>query len=93
MSITGINVQSKAKKVAAIFDTLAIVVLIVGVLGAVVAALFGVIALFNDGGFGSLMAGLFGVVGIAIYTALTWAGITLATIVAGYIAERSSTDL
>lgn len=92
MSTNAIAIRSKATKVARIFDILATVVLIVGALGVVTTSLLGVVGLFSDdGGFGTLLIALASAVGIAIYTALTWAGITLATIVAGYIAERSGT--
>lgn len=92
MSTNAIAIRSKATKVARIFDILATVVLIIGALGIAAMAFSGVVGLFSDdGGLGALVIALAGAVGVAIYTALTWAGITLATIIAGYIAERSGT--
>ena len=89
MSINTLPIQSKAQKVATIFDALATIILIVGGLGIGVLAIGGVIGLFSDGGFQALVIALLGMLGVAIYTALMWASITLATIVAGYISQRS----
>lgn len=92
MSTNAAAIRNKATNVARIFNILATAVLIVGALGIVLVSLSGVVALFSDGGgLGALLVALLGAVGVAIYTALTWAGITLATIIAGYIAERSGT--
>jgi hypothetical protein len=92
MSISTIAIQSKAAKVARIFDILATVVLVMGALGIAVAGLTGVIGMFTADTFSEglgilLLAAVWGV-GVAIYTALIWASITLSTIVAGYISAR-----
>ena len=92
MSTHAIAIQSKATKVEQIFDVLATVVLIVGTVGIISFVLSGLFGLSAEGGgFGALLIALAGAVGVAIYTALTWAGITLATVIAGYIAERLGT--
>jgi hypothetical protein len=92
MSISTIAIQSKAAKVARIFDILATIILILGGLGVALAALAGVIGLFTadtfSEGLGILMLSALWGVGVAIYTALIWASITLSTIIAGYISAR-----
>jgi hypothetical protein len=76
------SVSTKARMVANIFDVLAWCVAGLGVLGA---------ALVFIGGIGSndFWVGLITAVGILVYAAISWAGITLASVVAGYIEHRS----
>jgi hypothetical protein len=86
---TRVNVAAKAAKVATIFNTLAIVVLVIGGIFALVAVIAG-IAVIADGDFfsGLFITGVY-LVAVGIYTALSWAWITMGTIVAGYIANRT----
>jgi hypothetical protein len=83
------DVKPRAARTAQIFDLLAMVVLGVGAL-AVFAQIVAVIymAVSGDGGF-FVLAGIVGVLVAIVMTALAWAGVTLATVVAGYIADRS----
>ena len=98
------NVVRRAATAARIFDILATVVLVFGgllVVGQLVGGIAFVIASADSGsesesGLGSgitVLLGLagtfFGVILTAIVTAINWAVITLATAVAGYIAQRS----
>ena len=82
------NIQARATSVARVFDTLAWVVIAVGVVSAGVSFL-GLTFGTEAGFFAGLIYGLLAVALVGIYTALTWASITLGTIVAGYIAQRS----
>lgn len=75
------NVHVRAVFVARIFDVLGWVVLAVGAL----AALGGIVLLFTEG-----LEGLFIFFVAVIYSVLTWAAVSLAAVVAGYIAERTS---
>jgi hypothetical protein len=74
------NVHVRAVFVARIFDVLAWVILVVGAL----AALSGIIYLFSSG-----VEGLFIFFVAIVYTVLAWAGVSLAAVVAGYIAQRT----
>lgn len=83
------DVKARATRTAQIFDLLAKAVLIVGglaIFAQVVAVVYMVAA--GDGGF-FVLAGIVGVLIVAVLAALGWAGVTLATVVAGYIADRS----
>jgi hypothetical protein len=84
-----VNITAKAQNVARIFDTLAWVVLIFGGLTAGLTLLVGLFGAMADGYIASLVTGIIVAVGIGIYTALLWASITLGTIIAGYIANKS----
>lgn len=76
------NLSTRARLVSNIFDILAWVVLIAGGLVTVAS----VIAAFgSDNVFGGLMLSA----GIAAYTVVSWAGVQLASLVAGYIEGRS----
>lgn len=80
---------TKATKVSSIFNMLAMVLLVVGGLAVCFGLVNSVMALFQDG-FGSLLMTLAWSVGMALVTAITWAYISLATIVAQYIADKSA---
>lgn len=80
------RVAKRATFAATIFDILAWVVLVVGVVGAVV-AFFSAYSVAD--GFDAFLLGAAWAIGALVYTALAWAGATLGTVVAGYIANRS----
>ena len=93
---TSMNVQRRAAAAARIFDIIATVVLVFGgllVLAQIVGGTAYLIASADsESGLNPVVitAGIVvGVVLIAIVTAVYWATITLATAVAGYIAQRS----
>ena len=79
-----VSLHKRANQVSAIFNVLATIVLVLGALGAigVLVAMFG-----SDTSIGASIALLIGVVA---YTILIWAGIQLSSIVAGYIAVRTT---
>jgi hypothetical protein len=78
----------RASKVSNIFNMLAVVLVVVGGLAVCVGLVNSVIALLQDG-FDALLLTLAWSVGMAFVTAITWAYISLATIVAQYIADKS----
>jgi hypothetical protein len=83
-----LNVSKRAAAVSRIFGILATVVLIVGVLfiaGGIVTWL----SILFDRGLGDAWPALFAVLGAIVYTALAWAGVTLSSVVAGYVALKS----
>jgi hypothetical protein len=77
----------KANAVAAIFDVIAWIVLILGGLGVAGSLIAGLIGATDDSA--SLFLGMLMAVGIAAYTAVIWASVSLSTIIARYIASRS----
>lgn len=95
------NVQRRAAAAARIFDVLATVVLIFGGLLTLAQVVGGIAFLVGWAGSGSsgsefdafaffVPLGTFvGAITTVIVTAITWAVITLATAVAGYVAQRS----
>lgn len=87
---TALPVKAKARTVARIFNGVAWSVLVVG--GLLVVGLLAVALETSDydylGGYSGAAFSLLAVFA-AIYTVLLWASITLATIVASYIANRS----
>lgn len=89
MPISPAQIASKAEKVTQIFNILSLVILIVGGLAVAGGLLAGIVGLFGDNGLAALVGGLGVALGAAIYTALLWAWISLAVIVAGYISNRS----
>lgn len=76
------NLSNRARMVSNIFDILAWFVLVVGGL----ITFFSVIAAVTGD---DVMYGLMFSVGLAAYTVVSWAGIQLASLVAGYIENRS----
>lgn len=86
---TRVNVAAKAEKVSHIFNILSIVILVVGGILGVVGAMAGLRLIVE----GEFFVGLFTMaaylVVVAIYTALMWAWVTLGTVFAGYIANRT----
>ena len=94
---SSLNVQRRAAAAARIFDVVATVVLVFGgllILAQVVAGIAFLAASGNSESMTSspalIVIGLIvSVVGTAIVTAINWATITLATAVAGYVAQRT----
>jgi len=85
-----IKVKEKANVAARIFELIGWLVVVVGSLGVVIALLSALVGLFSDvNRFAAVGIGLLSAIGIIIYTAILWASVTLATAVAGYIAQRS----
>ena len=83
------HVSVRATFVARIFDVVAWVILGIGVVFGGLAFLAGLFGLFGDSYAYSLSLGIFMLVTAAIYTAISWASIALAAVVAGYIAQKS----
>ena len=79
------KVKIRAQFVSRIFDILAWVILAVGVLASVI---IGLGSLFSGDG-QTLLLGLIVAVMVLVYTGITWAGVTLAAVVAGYINQKS----
>ncbi len=77
----------RAGSVATIFSTLATVVLVLGVL-AMIAGFIQAIAAADEVLVG-IFAGLLVVLAIGVYVAVSWAAITMAALVAGYIQTRT----
>ena len=82
------DVKSRAMRTAQIFDLLAKVVLGLGVVAALILLGITVFGFVAGEGVWALLP-LLGLLVVAAGTALAWAGVTLATVVAGYVAERS----
>ena len=82
------NVAARAAGVARIFDILAWIVLVVFGLATGIGLLAAIVVLFSEG-FAEFLFVLLYAVGAAVYGALTWASVSLATVVAGYIAQKS----
>lgn len=84
------RLSQRAGSVSGIYNTIATVVIILGILG-VVAGFIQAIAQADDV-FVGIMAGL--VVGLAIlvYVVVAWAGVQMFALVAGYIHVRTSGD-
>jgi uncharacterized membrane protein HdeD (DUF308 family) len=83
-----LNVASRAEAVSRIFRTLATVVVVVGALF-ILGGLITWLSVLFDRGFGDAWPALFAVLGAVVYTAVAWAGVTLSSVVAGYIALKS----
>ena len=79
------NVKVRAALAARVFDVLAWVTLGIGALAAALMALGGLLS--GDGQ--AFLVAIAATIGIVVYTILSWAMITLASSVAGYIAARS----
>lgn len=86
---TAAAVAARATSVARIFNAVAIFVLIVGAVLIGGNLLIGIFGGYGDSWLWSFVMGIVFAAVTAVYTAITWAGVTLATIVAGYIALRT----
>jgi hypothetical protein len=83
------DITTRARLVANIFDITAWVVLGIGVLLAIIAFFRGVSGGLADSWGGSFTNGIILAAIVLVYSALSWACITLASIIAGYIQNRS----
>jgi hypothetical protein len=83
------NVNTRARFVANIFDILAWVVLGIGAFFAAIAFLAGLFGTMGDEWINSFAWGVGLTLSIGVYTAVTWASIALASIIAGYIEQKS----
>lgn len=82
--------HSRAGAVAGIFQIVATVVIILGVLGVISGFIQAVAA--ADEVFVGIMAGLLVAFAIAVYVVVAWAGIQMFALVAGYIQFRSADE-
>lgn len=85
------SLAARAGAVAAIFQTIATVVIILGILG-VVAGFIQTIAAADEV-FVGVMAGILVAFVIAVYVVVAWAGVQMFALVAGYIGLRTRGDV
>lgn len=86
------QIARNADRVSSIFNAVAVFVLVVGLLAAVGALISGIVNVGNDGA-GAVIGGIVSALIIGVYAVITWAGVQLAALVAGYIKLRSSTSV
>ena len=79
-----VEVRNKAVKVAKIFDVLAIVTIIVGGLSAALLIVAALTAVDGNNADALQLA-----LGVALWTTIAWASISLFSIVAGFIAQEA----
>lgn len=99
------TLHRNADRVARIFNVLSIFVLVLGLLVAIGVLLSGFVGAFvgssltrysdySDGSAGlaiaSIVSGIIGALAVVVYTLITWAGVQLAALVAGYIKVRTA---
>jgi uncharacterized membrane-anchored protein len=85
------TLHKNADRVASIFNALSIFVLVIGLIAAAVVLVVGLIAAFSsDSPFVGILGALVGALVAGIYAAITWAGVQLAAVIAGYIKVRTS---
>ena len=85
------TLHKNADRVASIFNALSIFVLIIGVLGALVVLIAGLATIgSSDSPVVAVLGGIVGALLVGIYTAITWAGVQLAAVIAGYVKVRTS---
>ncbi len=80
------TIHKNADRVASIFNGLSIFVIVVGAATAVLLLIGG----FTSDADGAIIQGIALALVAVIYTAITWAGVQLAALVAGYIKVRTS---
>lgn len=85
------SLAARSGAVAGIYQTIATVVIIVGVL-AMVAGFIQAISNTDDT-FVGIMAGLVVALAILVYVVVAWAGVQMFALVAGYIHQRTKGDL
>lgn len=85
------RLAARAGAVSGIYQTIATVVIILGVLG-VVAAFIQAIANADDV-FVGVMAGILISLVILVYVVVAWAGVQMFALVSGYIYQRTGGDL
>lgn len=84
------RLSARAGAVAGIYQTIATVVIIIGII-AMVAGF--VQAWDSDDVFVGIMAGILVALAILVYVVVAWAGIQMFALVAGYIHHRSKGDI
>lgn len=84
--VDGASISRRARRVSSIFNVLATVVLVIGVIAAVGVL---VAAIAEGGDAAGIGLGVLYTIGIGIYVILIWAGIQLSSVVAGYIHVRT----
>lgn len=82
------TLNRRAGSVATIFSTLATVVLILGAIAAIAGFIQAIAA--SDSILLGIFAGILVALAIGVYVAVSWAGITMAALVAGYIQTRTT---
>ena len=82
------ELHRKAGAVAGIYNTIATIVVVLGVIGVVAAFIQSIAA--ADTILGGIFAGVLISAAIAVYVIVAWAGVQLFAIVAGYIQSRTS---
>ncbi len=82
------QLNRNAGRVAGIFNTLSMVIVVLGVIAAI-SGFFGAIA-SETGILVGVLGGIIVVLFIGLYVALAWAGVQMAALVAGYIHVRTS---
>jgi len=88
--VTDPELSERASRVAGVFRTLALVILVVWGVGAVFVFIGALITGgANDSFISGLFGGLFGAVLFAVYGIISWAGVTLLSLIAQYISNRS----
>lgn len=85
------SLAARSGAVAGIYQTIATVVIIVGVL-AMVAGFIQAIS-DTDDTFVGIMAGLLVALVILVYVVVAWAGVQMFALIAGYIHQRAKGDL
>ena len=85
------KLAARAGAVSGIYQTIATVVIIIGVL-AMVAGFIQAIA-NSDDTFVGIMAGILVALAILVYVVVAWAGVQMFALVAGYIHQRTKGDL
>lgn len=85
------RLAARAGAVSGIYQVIATVVIIVGIL-AMVAGFVQAVASTDDT-FVGVMAGLLVALAILVYVVVAWAGVQMFALVAGYIHQRTKSDL
>jgi hypothetical protein len=83
------QIVRNADRVSSIFNALALAVLVIGLVAAIGALVSGILQITNDGA-GALIGGIVAALVIGVYALITWAGVQLAALVAGYIKVRAT---
>jgi hypothetical protein len=84
------TIHKNADRVSSIFNALAMFVLVIGTIVAILVLVGGFIGAFSSDTGGSIISGIAAALVIGVYTAITWAGVQLSALVAGYIKVRTS---
>ena len=83
------TIHKNADRVSSIFNGLAMFVLVIGIIAAALVLIGGIM---NEDGT-AILQGIAAALVILVYTAITWAGVQLAALVAGYIRVRTTTGV